>query len=64
MRAAQKLLGALTIGVGECPVRGWWWRESKESNSPMPPEIYDTGEKTCGFLQFLAYESPKMSFFA
>jgi hypothetical protein len=27
MRAAQKLLGALTIGGGECPARGWRWRK-------------------------------------
>jgi hypothetical protein len=32
--------------------------------TPMPTEIYDTSEKTGGFPQFLAYKSPKTSFFA
>ncbi len=34
MRAAQKLLDTPTIGVGEHLGRGWWWRESKELNTP------------------------------
>jgi hypothetical protein len=34
VRAAKKLLVAPTIGGGECPGRGWWWRESKDSNTP------------------------------
>jgi hypothetical protein len=61
VRAAQKLLGAMTIGKGECPGRGWWWRESKESNTP---KIYENGEKTSGFPHFLAYKSLKTPFFA
>jgi hypothetical protein len=28
MRAAPELLGAPTIGGGECPALGWWWIDS------------------------------------
>jgi hypothetical protein len=34
VKAAQKLLGVLTIGRG-VPCRGWWWRELKEANKPL-----------------------------
>jgi hypothetical protein len=33
-------------------------------DAPMPPEIYENGKKTGGFLNFLAYKSLKMPFFA
>jgi hypothetical protein len=62
VRVARKLLGAPFLGGGECPGKGWWWRESKESN--MPPRMYENSEKTDGFLHFLAYKLPKTLFFA
>ncbi len=35
---------------GECPARGMWWRESKESNNPPKPlGMYENGAKTAGF---------------
>ncbi len=46
MRVAHKLVGVPTIGGGECPGRGWWWRESKESNTPpCRPECMKTTKK-------------------
>jgi hypothetical protein len=43
---AQKLLGLPTIARGECPGRGWWWRESQESNTPPShPECTKTAKK-------------------
>jgi hypothetical protein len=31
---------------GECPARGWWWRESEKSNKPSkPPGMYENSTK-------------------
>ncbi len=50
---------------GECPARGWWWRDSYKSYIPSQPyEIAKNGEKTGGFTHVLAYKSPKTPFFA
>jgi hypothetical protein len=42
MKTAHKLLGATTIGGGggECPGRGWRWRELKEANKPLSQPKY------------------------
>jgi hypothetical protein len=53
VKAAPKLLGALTIGGGSARSRGWWWRELKEANKPPSwPKYTKTGLKTGGFLHF------------
>jgi hypothetical protein len=55
---AQEFLGAPTIGRGECPGKGWWWRESKESNKPPKlPGMNRNSAKTAGFPHFLTYKS-------
>jgi hypothetical protein len=55
VRAAQKLLGALTISGGNA-------RQGVEVEgvkgvkyAPMPPEMHENGKKTGGFAYFLAY---------
>ncbi len=64
MKAAQKLLGVPTIGGGECPGRGWWWRELKETNKPPCWSKYTkAGQKRAVSRTFLAKKSPKRSFF-
>jgi hypothetical protein len=58
VRAAQELIGVPTIGRGECPARGWWWRESKKSNKPSKTlGIYENGAKTAGIMHLLTYFS-------
>ncbi len=59
------MLGAPTIGGGECLAQGWWWRESLKSYIPSQQyEKAKNGEKTGGFAHFLAYKPPKAQFFA
>ncbi len=49
---------------GECPARGWWWRDSQKSNKPSkPPEMHKNIFKNGGFTHFLAYKSLKTPFF-
>ncbi len=49
---------------GECPARGWWWRESKKLNKPSkPPGMYKNSAKTGGFPHLLTLKSLKMLFF-
>jgi hypothetical protein len=63
MRAAQKLLGALTIGGG-LSGHGVVVEEVKGVKyAPMPPKIYKNGKKKGGFPHFLAYNSPKSAIF-
>jgi hypothetical protein len=48
---------------GECPGRGWWWRELKEENKPsFQLKCTKTAPKTAGFLHFLAQKLPKAQF--
>ncbi len=50
-------------GWGECPARGWWWRESQKSDKLYKlPETYENGQKTGGFKHFLAYKLLKTLF--
>ncbi len=59
---APELLDAPTIGRGERPVQGWWWRGSQKPNKPLKmPEIYKNGEKMGSSAHVLAC---KMPFFA
>jgi hypothetical protein len=67
VRAAQKLLGVpvCRLLAGECLGRGWWWRESKESN--MPPfrlKCTKMVEKRAVCPNVLAYKLLKTPFFA
>ncbi len=63
MRAAQKLLGAPTIGGGE-PGQGDVAEEVKEVNyTPKPPRMYENGKKKRQFPHLLTLKSPKMPFF-
>ncbi len=62
---APEPLGAPTIGGGEHPVQGWWWRGLWKPKKPSKsPEIYENGEKTGGIAHVLAYKLPKTPFFA
>jgi hypothetical protein len=64
MKAAQELLGVQTIGGGECPARGWWWRESEKSNKPSKlPGMYENGAKTAGLLHLMTSKTSKTPFF-
>jgi hypothetical protein len=63
MKAALKLLGAPTIGVGGCPGRGCWWSELKEAN-PQPAKNHKPAPKMGGFPHCLTYKSLKTKFFA
>jgi hypothetical protein len=64
-KVAQILLGAPTMGKGECPGRGLWWRELKEANkSPSRLKYTKMASKIAGFPHFLALKSPKAPFFA
>ncbi len=63
MRAAQKLLGAPTIG-GVVPRQGVVVEGVKEVKyAPMLPEIYKNGKKMGSFPHFLAYKLPRTPFF-
>jgi hypothetical protein len=65
VEAAQKLLGVLTIGGGECPGMGWWWRKLKPANKPQCQLKYTKMVlKTGAFPHYLASKSPKMLFLA
>jgi hypothetical protein len=62
VRAAQKLLGAPTM-AGECPAKGWWWRESKKSNKPFKsPRMYENSAKTAGLPHVMTLKTLKMRF--
>jgi hypothetical protein len=54
VKAAQELLGALTIG-GESarPGGGGGWRESEKLNKPSEFGMYKNGAKTAGFPHLL-----------
>jgi hypothetical protein len=58
VRVANKLLGVPDYWWGECPATGWWWRESKKSNT-KPPGMYENGR----FPALLDKKSPKTLFF-
>jgi hypothetical protein len=50
---------------GECPGRGWCWRESKESNKrPCCPKYIQKCLITGCFPHYFAYRLPKALFFA
>jgi hypothetical protein len=52
----KELLGAPTIGGGECPARAWGRRESKESNKPSKsPGTYENSAKTAGLMHLLIF---------
>jgi hypothetical protein len=41
------------LGGGECPGKGWWWRELKESKKPSRPRIYKNNTKNRWFCAFI-----------
>jgi hypothetical protein len=60
VRAVPELLGAPTIGGGECPAWGWGWSDSLKSYKPSQPyEIAKNGEKMGGFTHIFDYKSLK-----
>ncbi len=62
---SSKIVECTDYWQGECSGRGWWWRESKESNMPpCRPECTKTSKKTGSFAHVLAYKSLKMLFLA
>ncbi len=64
MRAAQKLLGAPTIGGGGVCGQGVVVEGVKGVKyTPMLPKIYENSEKTVDFPLFLACESIPYFFF-
>jgi hypothetical protein len=63
MKAAEKLFGELTIGMGSALGRGWWWREFKEANKPQV-SCTKMVTKTGSFQHFWDYISPKTPFFS
>jgi hypothetical protein len=65
MRVAPEMLGAPTLGGGSARHRGVDG-ESHRSQISLPSHrnIYKNGERMGGFTHFLAYKSPKTTFFS
>jgi hypothetical protein len=64
VKAAPELLCAPTMGGGSAWLGGGGGESNRSKKKPsMPPEIYENGEKTGGFMHFLAYKLPKTPFF-
>ncbi len=58
MKAAQKLLGVLTIGRGSAWAGGWWLRELKEANKPpSQPKYTKMAPKTGGLIDLKIAEN-------